>query len=105
MRRAVHVALVLLLAWSLVSCGGGTFFFSTGDNGTTFLTTSGTVSIVHLTVIDGDVLVTVVTLISGGFGTTNNFCGDVVSQFPMQTFVTVHFTPGNPCNTVVQVFF
>lgn len=105
MRRGGYVALVLLLACSAVSCAGGAFFISSSNGDVSFATISGTVSVVQLTVVDGDVQVTIVTLISGGFGNINNFCGNVVTQFPMQTFVTVHFTPGTPCNRVVQVIF
>jgi hypothetical protein len=104
MRQAVRVALVSLLTWSLLACGGGTFFLSTGTHGATFLTTSGTVSIVQLTVVNGNVQVTAVTLIANGFASTSNFCGNVVNQFPMQTFVTVNFNSGTSCNTVVAVF-
>ncbi len=96
---------VLLLVVSLVGCGGVTAFgFFTNFHSAS---TSGVVSIVHFTVISGPggtlENVTIVTLIQNGSSNINTFCGDVRNQFPMNTFVTVMFNPGNTCNTVVQV--
>lgn len=102
MRR---LAAVLLLVVFLPGCSGVTSFraFFTPS----IASTSGVVSIVHFSVISGPggtfVNVTIVTLVQNGFGTTDTFCGDVRNQFPMNTFVTVNFTPGQPCGTVVQV--
>ncbi len=98
-------AAVLLLLLSLLGCGGVTSFgFFTNFHQAS---TSGVVSIVHFTVISGPggtlVNVTIVTLIQNGFSTTNTFCGDVRNQFPMNTFVSISFDPGNTCNTIVQV--
>ncbi len=70
---------------------------------TDFPVVSGTVSIVHLTIIDGNVQVTAVTLINSGSAQTINFCGNVVSQFPVNTLVTVTFTQTSSCNTVVKL--
>ncbi len=70
---------------------------------TDFPEVSGTVSIVHLTIIDGNVQVTAVTLINSGSAQTLNFCGNVVSQFPNNTFVTVTYTQGNSCNSIVKI--
>ncbi len=102
MRR---VAAVLLLVVLLPGCNGITSFhaFFTPN----LATASGVVSIVHFTVISGPggtfVNVTLVTLVQNGFGATDTFCGDVRNQFPLNTFLTVNFTPGQPCGTVVQV--
>ncbi len=100
-RLAIALALILLL----IGCGGVTSFSFFSNPG--LASTSGVVSIVHFSVVSGPggtfVNVTIVTLVQNGFGTTDTFCGDVRNQFPMNTFVTVNFTPGQPCATVVQV--
>ncbi len=102
MRR---LAAVLLLVVFLSGCNAVTSFsaFFTPN----VASTSGVVSIVHFTVVSGpggtSVNVTVVTLVQNGSGNTDTFCGDVRNQFPMNTFVTVKFDPGQPCATVVQV--
>jgi hypothetical protein len=62
-----------------------------------------TVSIVQLTVTGNQTQVTVVTLLNNGFGQTFNFCGNVVNQFPLETFVRVNFNEGTPCSGLVQV--
>jgi hypothetical protein len=44
--------------------------------------------------------VTVVTFLLSGTATTQTFCGNFVSQFPVNTMVRVNFSPGTPCATV-----
>ena len=92
---------VILAALLLTSCGQVfVSAFSNPGNSTVFV---GTVSIVQITVIDGNVLVTFVTLINGGVGNDFTFCGDQRNQFPMGQMVSATFTPGTPCANVVQV--
>ncbi len=97
--RRLAVAVVIALLVQVVGCGGGTVSIS----GQTQFAASGTVSIVHLTIVDGNVQVTAVTLISSGSAQTLNFCGNVVSQFPSNAFVIVTYTQGSSCNTVVTI--
>jgi hypothetical protein len=100
MRRfAVAVALVVLLS-AVTGCRGGTVLIGAR---TDFPEASGTVCIVHVTVVDGNVQVTAVKLINAGSSQTLNFCGNVVSQFPSNAFVTVTYTQGSSCNTVMKV--
>jgi hypothetical protein len=92
---------VILASLLLTSCGQVfVSAFSHPGNSTVFV---GTVSIVQITVIDGNVLVTFVTLINGGVGNDFTFCGDQRNQFPMSQLVSATFTPGAPCATIVQV--
>ncbi len=102
MRYAALVTVLGLLS-TLVGCGGAVSIFATTGRNTGFASTSGTVSIVQLSTGSGGTVITVVTLLSGVNTQTMNFCGNVVSQFPLNTFVTVNFNQGTPCSTVVQV--
>jgi hypothetical protein len=92
----------LLLASLLLTSCGQVFVsaFSHPGSSTVFI---GTVSIVQITVIDGNVLVTFVTLINGGVGNGFTFCGDQSNQFPIDQLVSATFTPGTPCATIIQV--
>jgi hypothetical protein len=92
----------LVLACLLLTSCGQVFVsaFSHPGSSTVFV---GTVSIVQITVIDGNVLVTVVTLINGGIGNDFTFCGDQRNQFPMDQLVSATFSPGTPCANIVQV--
>ena len=92
----------------LTACEGVTKFSGAINVGTTPSTVAGAVSIVHLTVVSNgngtSVNVTVVTLVQPGMmSNTMDFCGNQVSQFPMNANVTVQFIPGTPCNNVVKV--
>ena len=102
MRRLAVAVLFLALVVGSLSCGGGTFFISTNGHDVTFLSVSGTVTIVRLT-ITSDGQVTVVTLVNSGDAQTLNFCGNMVGQFPTNTFVTVNFTHNGGCENVSQV--
>src|SRR3569832_1259845 len=99
MRRHAVALAVLALLVQLAGCGGTVVVGGRTD----FPEVSGTVSIVHLTIIDGNVQVTAVTMINSGSAQTLTFCGNVVSRFPSNSFVTVTYTQGNSCNTVVKV--
>lgn len=92
---------VILASLLLTSCGQVfVSAFSHPGSSTVFI---GTVSIVQITVIDGNVLVTFVTLINGGIGNGFTFCGDQRNQFPMNQLVSATFTPGTPCANIIQV--
>ncbi len=86
----------VLLALALIPLlGCGATFFVGGN--TNPGAAAGTVSIVQLTVVDGNVHATVVTLVANGTANTLTFCGNNSSQFPMNSFVQVSFTPAQPC--------
>jgi Na+/proline symporter len=97
--KAVASALVTML---LTGCGGISAFVATDGHQATVVSASGTVSIVHLTVVNGNTTVTAVTLLNSGASTTN-FCGNLVDRFPLDTFVNVNFNPGSACGTVVAI--
>lgn len=92
---------VVLASLLLTSCGQVfvSGFSHQGSSSVFF----GTVSIVQISVIDGDVTVTGVTLINNGVGNDFTFCGDQRSQFPVNRVVSATFTPGTPCSNVIQV--
>ncbi len=102
MRFAALVVVLGLISASL-GCGGTTFFFFSSGHSATFASISGTVSIVQLTTGTGGTVITAVTLLTGANAQTVNFCGNVVGQFPVNTFVTVHFNQATPCSTIVEV--
>lgn len=98
MRRSLAVILVLAIVVPALGCG------AVSINGmVNFGTISGLVSIVHVTVINGNVTVTAVTLVNNNASNTQNFCGNVASQFPMNSFVTATFNPGTTCGTIITV--
>jgi hypothetical protein len=100
------VALLLsgLLGVSLLGCG--TFRVSgIFTNGAA--TISGVVTGRQLSSVAGSggvfIQVTVVTLQQPLGFTTSTFCGNFVSQFPMNSFVDVDFTRGDACSTIVNI--
>jgi hypothetical protein len=101
------ISFVLAFTLFLSACGGGTFFVSHGPGGTNVLFVSGTCSTVQQTAIVGPggslIVVTAVTLFSNGSATTTNFCGNIVSQFPLNTFVSVQFTNGSGSATPTSI--
>jgi hypothetical protein len=98
-RSAVaSIAIAILLATS--GCGGTAFIISPGE-GTVFFA-SGTVTFVQFTINDG-VGVTVVILTNGTLDQTFQFCGDVATQFPSDSFVRTRYKHSVGCDTVVQV--
>ena len=98
-------ALAALLALFLAGCGS-TFHISGAVN-PDIVTTTGTVSFVHVSVSsDGNgtmVNVTVVTLLQASMTQTLTFCGSQMNQFPMNSPVKASFTPGTICATLVAV--
>ncbi len=104
-RLAILIVIVLLVL--LLTCCGTAFFVG----GFTLLdgvqSSSGLVSIVHLTIGSGPdgtfVEFTVVTLVNAGAAQTFNFCGNQVSQFPANSFVTATYKPGQQCSTLSTV--
>src|SRR5690348_2713825 len=100
-------SLLLICAICLTACNG-VVFFSAGFHPTnTLVTVSGFVSVVQITTIVGasgtTTLVTVVTFLQTGTASTINFCGNIGSQFVLNTFTTVDFTQGQPCATIVAI--
>jgi hypothetical protein len=98
MRRFAVVVFVLIAGLAL-SCGGVVFFVSTDGHNVSVFSASGTVSIVQLTVSNGNQF-TVVTLFNTTGAQTFNFCGNVVNRFPMNASVTVNFTNRNGCSSI-----
>lgn len=106
MKRLAVFILVVLLVLLLTCCGSTTMI-----RGAILLdgvqSTSGLVSIVHLTVGSGPdgtfVEFTVVTLVNAGAAQTFSFCGNQVSQFPANSFVTATYKPGQQCSTLATV--
>jgi hypothetical protein len=89
----------------LTACGGTVHvggFINTGAS-----SASGTVSLVHLSVVSDSngtsVQVTAVTLVQIGGAQTFTFCGSHAGQFPMNSIVKASFNPGTPCFTLVAV--
>jgi hypothetical protein len=64
---------------------------------------SGLVSVVQLTILDGNVQVTLVTFLSNGASSTVGFCGDHRGQFPLNQNLRANFNPGQPCSNIVTV--
>jgi hypothetical protein len=91
----VLIALSLLYA---TACGD-VFVHASFGTASTF---QGTVSLVQLGDINGDVQVTFVTFLQSGTPFTIGFCGDQTSLFPPAQTVRVNFNPG-PCATIVTV--
>jgi len=91
--------LAFLLALALTGCAGLAAFHD-GDSRAVVVT--GTVSSVQLTSNNGGTI-TIVTLINNGLPGQFTFCGNTVSQFPMDSLVRVTFTPGQDCNQIVLV--
>ena len=66
-------------------------------------TFEGTVGLVQLSDVDGNVEVTFVTFLQNGSPFTIGFCGDQISRFPHSQTVRVNFNSGQTCATVVVV--
>ncbi len=98
-RIAFTFGVISLVIVGLVSCSGVAVFATFQPYGT-IVTVSGVVSIVQLTSIQGSVgitTITVVTFVQPGTASTINFCGNLGSQFPVNTFATVTFTQSQGC--------
>ncbi len=63
----------------------------------------GTVTIVRLTADNNGTQVTFVTLVNGPTSKDYGFCGNVVSQFPINSVVQGSFTAGTACSTIVRI--
>ncbi len=106
MKRLAVLILLVLLVLLLTCCGSATFV-----GGFTLLdgvqSTSGLVTIVHLTIGSGPdgsfVEFTAVTLVNAGAAQSFSFCGNQVSQFPANGFVTATYKPAQPCSTLSAV--
>ncbi len=102
MRR--FVALSFLCVALVTGCGTFVGFVS---NPGVPMNVNGTVTVVHLAVIDAangiGVTVTTVTLLDADKQANLVICGDQVSLFPMNQAVQVRFTTGVPCSTLVGV--
>ena len=66
-------------------------------------TVTGTVSVVQVIVTDGGVQLTLVTLLQTAGPQDFRFCGNLAPQFPMNSNVSVQFTPGTTCGSRVAV--
>jgi hypothetical protein len=103
-KRLLPALLIVGLVISGVGCGN-IFIRGAILSGTS--TVSGFVSVVQFsTVIGGDgtmIQVTFVTLLQHGASSTIGFCGDQRSQFPMEQTVRAQFTPGQPCDSVIEI--
>ncbi len=104
MRRLVACFVLFSLFCGILSgCGGVTVY---GVINPGVATVSGTVCSITLTTLPQNnttVLVTIVTFEKVlGFSTVN-FCGDVRSRFPMNTFTQVNFQPGQPCSSIIVI--
>ena len=104
MRAVFAITLIGLLAFT--ACGG-VAFHATTQSGSTIQTTSGFVSIVQFSAVGNgngtNVDVTFVTLTQPGTANQLAFCGNVVNQFPMNSFVQVNFTPAPTCVSFFRI--
>jgi hypothetical protein len=96
--------LLAVLLIGLVGCGGIVIQSNVGTGGVTSF--SGLVSIVQLSSVAHNgtfISVTVVTLLQSGTATNLTFCGNMASQFPVNTSVSVNFISAVPCSTAQLV--
>ena len=100
MRRLLSAMLVVWLVLACARCGN-VFFRGVINSGPSSV--SGMVSVVQLTIEDGDVQVTFVTFLSNGDSSTVGFCGDQRSRFPLNQNLRANFNPGQPCADIVTV--
>jgi hypothetical protein len=111
MKGLLAALLTGLLVIGLLGCGANRMQTRTSLLNGTPLSISGFVSTVQLsqaaTSQGGNSLVTVVSFIpqSPQMSPVNNltFCGNVVSEFVLNTFATVSFTSGAGCATIVSL--
>src|SRR5436190_445172 len=101
-RIAPRLILSVIIIVSLLTCAGCTAFF-VGGAITTSSTFQGTVSVVHLGDVNGNVQVTFVSFMGTGFSSSMNFCGNQVVLFPLNQLVQVNFNSGQPCATLLFV--
>jgi hypothetical protein len=100
-------SLLLIVAIGLTGCSGVVFFRACFHPTNTLVTVSGVVSVIQITTITSagatTTLVTIVTFLQAGPASTINFCGNIGSQFVLNTFTTVDFNQGQPCATIVAI--
>lgn len=100
-------SLLLIAAMWLTGCNGVVFFGGAIHPSNTIFTVNGFVSVIQITTTitagGTTTLVTIVTFLQFGRTSTVNFCGNVRSQFVLNTFTTVDFTQGQPCATMVAI--
>lgn len=103
MKRLLPIALVVCLAAISPGCGN---VFIGGAIHPAVSTITGTVSFIAVNTIISNgstIQVTFVTFLASGTTSSIGFCGDQSSQFPLNQTVTMNFTPGQPCATLVVV--
>lgn len=107
-RRIVALFSLALLLLS-AGCGTGAFFIGTGTLGPNIIIASGTCTGVQLVNVVGPgggfITVTSVTLFNNGFSSNFDFCGNLVNQFTLNVFLTIHFTNGPGCATPSVISF
>jgi hypothetical protein len=107
-RVVVRTLLLLTAVALLLSCGthcGSVFVGGAIQNGT--LTVHGSVTNVQLGNVvsssGGTLQVTFVTFLQSNVPTTIGFCSNQTAQFPLNQTVSVNFTSGEPCATLIVV--
>jgi hypothetical protein len=95
------LSFVVVVGSLISSAGCGAVFV--GGAITTGSTIQGTVSIVQLVDVNGNIQVTFVTFLQNGFSSSMNFCGNQISSLPLNRIVQVNFNSGQPCATLVLV--
>jgi len=96
---------LLALTLTIVSSGCGNVFIG-GAIHPAVSTITGTVSFIEVNNIisSGETIqVTSVTFLANDTTSSIGFCGDQSSQFLLNQTVTMNFTPGQPCSTLVLV--
>lgn len=108
MRRIVALFCLVPLVLS-AGCGNGAFFIGTGTHGANIIIATGTCTGVQLVNVVGPgggfITVTSVTLFNNGFSWNFDFCGNLVNQFTLNAFITIHFTNGPGCATPSFIAF
>ncbi|HKD00788.1 MAG TPA: hypothetical protein VKB77_00075 [Terriglobales bacterium] len=103
MKRLLTIPLVLCLAAIGPGCGN---VFIGGAIHPAVSTITGTVSFIEVNSVISNgsaIQVTFVTFLANGTMSSIGFCGDQSNQFPLNQTVTMNFTPGQPCATLVVV--
>jgi hypothetical protein len=103
MRRYVACFFLSSLMWVSL-CGCGAVVRVQGALPLGVENVSGLVSGIQVTTIqNGTMIVTIVTFKETPGFTTTTFCGNLLSQFPVNSFAQVNFQPGQFCSTVVVI--
>ena len=101
-----RLLLLLLVSSLILACPGCGNVSISGAILPGSSTITGLVSVVQLTTVigsNGSVLVTFVTFLVSGSSTTIGFCGDQVSQFPLNQTVQANFNPGQTCAAIIVI--